>query len=93
MTTLGAYSLDFDAAYAARKYDQQNRGNRFDQNRDASGSNPREPSREDLLRSCENQFIKERSKSGDRNNGIRYKESIGDNPVPRSHVPVPQSSF
>lgn len=86
VTTTGAYSVDFDAAYAARKFDQSHRReNRFDNNSNSNYREPRQLSRDELIQNCESQFIKERSKSGG-----RQAPELG--PLPRQRVPVPQAN-
>ena len=52
VTTTGAYSLDYEAAYAARKYDQTSRFSRFDEETSTLSKPPRDLSRDELLQNC-----------------------------------------
>lgn len=104
VTTTGAYSVDFEAAYAARKYDQrQGRAPDADQtsrSRSKSpGYAPRDVSREALIQNCENKFMRERSKSGERvgfaagSTASQYANtSSKEGPMPRARVPVPSGT-
>ena len=83
VTTTGAYNIDYDAAYAARKFDK--RQGRFEQQPmfgGVSGDIPRELSRDEMLQSLEHQFHQERSKSGEKRIGGGATVT-GDSPVPR----------
>ena len=69
VTTTGAYNVDYEAAYAARKFDQ--RSNRFGTDFSPSynyGSDfkPRELSREEILKSLDDTYKQERSKSNEK---------------------------
>jgi hypothetical protein len=89
-TSVGAYDIDLESAYLARK-----------QRRDPSGDRPKSSSispkigqmyqprgiREELLQSCENKYERERSrsKSNERN--------VLPGPEPRTFAPMPTQNF
>ena len=79
--------MDFDAAYAARKYDPNYKNKRL-ASRSPNNGEGRQQIADYSPNSGYNNYFKQRGESPD-----EYMGASGGEPVPRSFVPKPQSSF